>query len=115
VQQYNAGKFNHKIKIQEYTSTVNDNGFNVETWVDILNPYAKIENTNGSRFFGASTTDVKKTTRFIIRYNSILKTKYEAKLQIMYGNRAFLVQYINNIDESNMYYEIMAEAIDSGE
>jgi SPP1 family predicted phage head-tail adaptor len=114
-QQYNVGEFNHKIVIQEETMVTNANGFSEKTWVNIVSPYAKIENTNGSRFFGASTDEVKKTSRFIIRYRSILKTKTEKKLQIIYDNRAYMVQYINNIDEKNEYQEIMAEAIGYGE
>jgi len=105
------GELREKIVIQEYSTITNENGFPESTWTTIINAYSKIENTHGSRFFGADTTDVKKTSKFTIRYNKELKTKYEAKLRILHNSRAFFVQYLNNIDERNEFYEIVAETV----
>lgn len=109
--QYNAGEFKHTIVIKESTSSVNSNGFDVATETTVLTTKAKIENTNGSRFFGANKDDVKNTSKFIIRYRNILNEKDWSKLKVVYGSKSYLVQYINNIDESNQYQEIVGEAI----
>jgi SPP1 family predicted phage head-tail adaptor len=109
----NSGELKKKITIQEYTTTTNDNGFSVETWVNVLNTFAKVENTNGTRFYGAEADNIKKISKFTIRYRSILKDKYEKKLRVSYSGKYYLVQYINNIDEANEFYEIMAEAINN--
>ncbi|MDD2199792.1 MAG: phage head closure protein [Bacteroidales bacterium] len=113
MKQINTGELNRQITIQEYTTSINDNGFSVETWTDVLTTFAKVENTNGSRFFGAETDNVSKTSKFTIRYRSILKTKYDKQLRVSYDNKYYTVQYINNIDESNEFYEIIGEVLNN--
>lgn len=109
----NTGELNRQITIQEYAPSTNDNGFSEPDWVDVIKPFAKVENTNGSRFFGADTDNVSKTSKFTIRYRSILKEKYDKQLRISYDNKYYTVQYINNIDESNEFYEIIGEVINN--
>ncbi len=111
MKQYNTGDFNKKIKIQESTPVTNENGFTTSTWNDILNPYSKVENTSGNRFFGANKDDIKNVSKFIIRYRSVLNNKKWDELQVVYKNVTYKVNYINNIDEKNVFQEIIGEAV----
>jgi SPP1 family predicted phage head-tail adaptor len=104
------GDLKNKIDIQEYVSTENENLFEEKEWITLLSPFAKIENTNGSRYFNSSKEDIKKISNFTIRYNSILKGKDESKLRIVYNDKNYLIQYINDIDEAHNYFEIVGES-----
>lgn len=107
----NIGELNRKILIQERAVTTNENSFEILVWNTILSPFTKIENTNGSKYFNANSEDMKKNTKFTIRYNSILKTKDETKLRVVYGSRNYTVLYINDPDEKHEFFEIVGEFI----
>lgn len=107
----NSGELNKKIQIQEKTITVNENGYPVDVWTNLISPYAKIENTNGSKFFNSGSENIKKISKFTIRYNSILKDKNEKNLRIVYSNRNFTIQYINDPKEKHKFFEIVGEYI----
>lgn len=109
----NTGELNRKISIQEHTTTINENGFPVENWIDIATFFAKVENTNGSKYFNANSEDLKKNTKFTIRYNSILNSKFGSKLRVLYNNKSYTVQYMNDIDEKHEFVEIVGEYIGS--
>lgn len=107
----NSGELNRKIVIQQYSSVISANGFETKAWTTILNPYAKIENTNGNKYFNAGSEDLKKNTKFTIRYNSVLKAVDGATLRVVYNEKNYTVLYINDVDEAHIFFEIVGESI----
>lgn len=111
----NTGELNRKIEIQEYVVTTNLNGFEDKAWTTIITAFAKVENTNGSKYFNAGSEDIKKNTKFTIRYNSTLATKatdpnYEKYLRVVYNSKNYIVHFINDVDEGHIWLEIVGEA-----
>ena len=43
----NPGDLRHRITFQELTTTTNENGFEVKTWIDFKTVWAKVSNLHG--------------------------------------------------------------------
>lgn len=72
----------------------------------IIETYAKISNTSGSQILqnNVSIDDVK--TSFIIRCPQRL---IDSSMTIHFNGKVYSIKYVNNLEESNMYIEIIAE------
>lgn len=109
MKEINSGELNRRIQIQEFVTTFNENGFEIKDWITITSLYAKVENTNGNRYFNAGSEGLKKNSKFTVRYNSILNSKKEENLRIVFNDKIFIIQYINDPDELHSFFEIVGE------
>ena len=102
----NPGKFRNKIEIQEFTESVNDNGYPVEDWTTKCFLWSDIKTVKGSEFITSSTEINADTYRFIIRYTKGL----HAKMRVVFDGRAFDIQSVLNDDELHKTQTIIAIA-----
>ncbi len=109
----NIGDLRHKITIQQFTKTTDDDGYKVEKWVDIKNPWAKVENLYGKEYYAAAAVQQEKTVKFVIRYmkdlNESMRIKFGKK--VVNGkevDRVYDIKFIDNIKYANRFMEIQA-------
>ena len=103
----NAGEFKHKITIQQYKETINNDDIPVRSWENVLTTKAKVTNTRGDEYLQAQNIGVAIDKTFYIRYSK--KVPITTDNQIVYNGQVYNIVYANNIMDLNKYIEIKAE------
>ncbi|MCB2300652.1 phage head closure protein [Clostridium tagluense] len=117
------GKLNNRITFQKLENIVNENGFNIETWVNINTVWASATNLHGREFYSAMAVQSEKTVKFGLRYMKNLDTS----MRIVFGKKTvnildgegnitgtkevdkqFNITAIDNIKYDNTFMEIQA-------
>ena len=104
----NAGDYRHKITIVRETITADSQGFKTVTQTVILSPYAKVKTTKGFTLIANGSDFEKATTNFTIRYPV---TSINRDDVILFNNKRYEIQYLNNVDELNVELEIQAKEV----
>ncbi len=100
----NPGELNKRITILKRSIFTDDNGFEVEEWVDYKTVWAKVKNINGKEFFQAQQAQSKASKKIIIRYLKGLDS-----YKINYKNNNYNLIYSDNIQEKNKFIELLLE------
>lgn len=118
-----VGELKHKIIIQQFIKTTDDDGYKVEKWQDIKNLWAKVKNLYGKEYYAATAVQQEKTVKFVIRYTKGIDESMRIKFgkKIVYirdksGNvtgskevdRVYDIKFIDNIKYANRFMEIQA-------
>lgn len=113
------GKMDKRIAIQKYTTIQNENGFDIEEWIDYKSVRASMNNLWGKEFYAAKAVQAENTVEFIIRYSKDLKninTK-EYRIKTIKDKNAtkekdkyryFDITFIDNIKYENKWLKIKA-------
>ena len=104
----NAGKYNKKISIFTITEVEDNDGFINKTETTVLEPYAKEKTTKGFTLIASGSDFEKAYTNFTIRYP---KTQITRDMFIRYNSKVYTIEYLNNIDETNIELEIQAKEV----
>lgn len=102
------GNLKHRITFQSVVTTTNENGFDIETWVDHKTVWAAVSNLNGREYFAAATIQAEKTVKFIVRF---IKDVTES-MRINFEGKQYNITSIDNIKYENKYIEIKALEVD---
>ena len=102
----NPGEFKHPIVIERYQKVKDEDNRLVEQWVNLCNPRAKILWTRGSEYTENYGTNSEVEATFYIRFNY---KDITSKDRLIYKGEAYDIIYVNNVQESNKYYEIKAK------
>jgi SPP1 family predicted phage head-tail adaptor len=109
--QVEIGDLRHRITFQKLTTSVNENGFEVETWEDFKTVWAAVSNLHGREYFAAAAVQAENTVKFTIRYLTGLDTT----MRIVFQGKQYNITAIDNIKYQNRYLEIKAlEVVSSG-
>lgn len=100
-----AGELKHKIKIQRLSNTVNSNGFNVETWVDIRTVYAKVQNLSGREYWQASAVQAENTVKFFIKY---IRMDIDNTMRLYFKGKQYNIVHVDNATYENKIIVIKA-------
>lgn len=111
-----AGDYNKKISIYKIVQNKDNDGFPIKKEIVILKPYAKVKTTKGMTLIINDSDFEKAYTNFTIRYSKIVEDCYNSleinrKLYIQYKNNKYTIEYLNNIDESNIELEMQAKKV----
>lgn len=104
------GDLRHRITLQQLTTSVNDNGFEVETWEDFKTVWAAVSNLHGREYYAAAAVQAENTVKFTIRYLEGLNTT----MRILFQGRQYNITAIDNIKYRNRYIEIKATEVGAG-
>jgi len=99
-----AGSLRHKIVFQQLTVANDTWGHSNETWTDSITAWAAIWPLRGTERMEGMKLDNELTHKIRVRYQNGL----HPKMRIKFGTRYFDIQSIVNVDERNIYQEIMA-------
>lgn len=104
----NSEKLKHRITLQVLETEANENGFQVETWIDFKDLWAKVENLHGREYFEAAAVQAENTVKFTIRYTDEIDTT----MRIFFKSNQYNITSIDNIKYENKFIEIMAMEVD---
>ncbi len=104
----NAGKYNKKIVIYKESGGIDDEGFPIEGNTDVLITWANVKTTKGFTLIANNSDFEKAYTNFTIRYP---KTEITRDMRIRFNNKVYSIEYLNNVDESNVELEIQAKEV----
>ena len=104
----NAGKYNHRITIIRKNSEADNDGFINKTPTVVLRPWASVKTTKGFTIIVNNSDFEKALTNFTIRYP---KTEITREMLILFKDKVYTIEYLNNIDEKNIELEIQAKEI----
>ena len=103
----NIGKLNKRITIQKFSTTQNENGFDVEDWQTYKTIWASVNNLWGKEFYAAKAVNAENTVEFICRYSRDLIENIDTKeYRIFWNNRSFNITFIDNIQYENKWIKI---------
>lgn len=103
------GELRHRITFQKLMTTTNENGFEVEDWVDIKTVWSAVTNLNGKEFFEAATVQAEKTVKFTIRFIDRL----DETMRILFKQKIYNITFIDNIKYRSKFIEIKALEVES--
>ena len=98
------GDLRHRITFQKLTTSVNESGFEVETWEDVRTVWAAASNLHGREYFAAAAVQAESTVKFTIRYLPGIDTT----MRILFRNKQYNITAIDNIKYQNRFIEIKA-------
>lgn len=104
----NIGDLRNRITIQQFTTTVNANGFEVQSWVDYKSTWSAITNLYGREYYQAAAVQAEKTVKFTIRYDSNINTD----MRIVFNSKNYDIKFIDNIKYANKFIEIQAMEVE---
>lgn len=104
----NSEKLKHRITLQVLETEANENGFQVETWVDFKDLWAAVTNLHGREYFEAAAVQAENTVKFTIRYTDEIDTT----MRIFFKGKQYNITSIDNIKYENKFIEIMAMEVD---
>ena len=104
----NAGKYDKKIVIYKESGGIDSEGFPIEGATDILTTWASVKTTKGYTLIANNSDFEKAYTNFTIRYP---KTEITRDMRIKFNNKVYSIEYLNNVDESNVELEIQAKEV----
>ena len=115
--QIDAGKYNKKITIYQVIDAEDSQGFPIETLEVVLQPYANVKTTRGFTLIANDSDFEKAYTNFTIRYSQkVINAYYNSQnsnrdMLVAFNNKTYSVQYLNNIDESNVEIEMQCKEV----
>lgn len=107
----NAGKYDKIIKFYQNTEkeAKDKDGFQLKKEKLIYTAYVHVKTTKGYTLVKNDSDFEKATTNFTIRYPQ--KTIITRDMIIVFNNKRYSIEYLNNIDEANVELEIQAKVI----
>jgi SPP1 family predicted phage head-tail adaptor len=104
----NAGKYNKLISIYQVGTEEDDSGFKKTIKNLLLKTWANVKTTKGFTLIASNSDFEKAYTNFTIRYP---KTEITRDMLIVFNNKEYTIEYLNNIDEENVELEIQAKEV----
>lgn len=102
------GKLDKRITIQKYTTIQNENGFDIEDWIDYKTIWASVNNLWGKEFYAAKAVNMENTVEFICRYSRDLANISTKEYRIFWNNRAFDITFVGNMQYMNKWLKFKA-------
>lgn len=103
----NPAKYNKRITFQKKVKLQDGEGSWVTDWVDHETVWARIKHLRGKEIIEAGAGAVKITSRIYIRYREGITDS----MRIKFGDRYFNIEFLNNFEERNIEYEILANEV----
>lgn len=99
---------NKRITFQELKTNINENGFEIEEWIDFKTVWAGVTNLHGREYFEAAAIQMENTVKFTIRYLEGIDTT----MRILFKGRHYNIISIDNIKYRNRFMEVKAMEVD---
>lgn len=105
----NAGRYDKRIRIVREAKTTDKDGFPTSTRETVLEPYARVRTTRGWTLISSGSDFESATTNFTIRYPGTVAV--DRDMLVEYAGKTYTIEYLNNVDESNVELEIQAKEV----
>lgn len=105
----NAGKYTKKIKIVFIDNNTDADGFSSDFDPKIVGTfYAEVKTTKGYTLIKNDSDFEKAYTNFTIRFP---KVDISRDMLVLYNEKYYSIEYLNNINEGNIELEIQAKVV----
>ena len=104
----NPGDYSKKISIYKVATKDDSAGFKNPEDTFVLTTWAKVKTTKGFTLIANNSDFEKAYTNFTIRYP---KTEITRDMIVLFKNKRYTIEYLNNIDEENVELEIQAKEV----
>lgn len=111
----NIGELDKRIIIQKLTTSQDDNGFPLETWIDHKTLWSGVSNLSGREYFSAMAVQMENTVKFKIRYFKDLDSTINLEssnttkvFRIQYNKTIFSITSIDDLKMKHISMEIKA-------
>lgn len=101
------GDLRHRITLQKYIETTDDEGFSTQQWQDIATVWASVENLFGREYWQAAAIQAENTVKFTIRYRKDISSD----MRIIFQGQQYEIISLDNIKYKNEYIEIKAKEV----
>lgn len=96
----------HRITIQELTVVTNENGFDEETWSDLMTVWSRKENLSGREFWAAKVVQGELTVGFGVRYGKWVDTLDSRTNRIVHGTKIYNITFVDNVEFQGKFVRI---------
>lgn len=103
-----AGGLRHRVKLQQKQSLQDENGLIHETYINIGEFWAKINDLSLREFLSSASLESKITTKIIVRYNEIF---FQKNLRILHcGIYYYIEGALNDPEKENIYLTLLCNS-----
>lgn len=85
-------------------SISNENGFEVENWINYKTVWASVSNLYGREFYAAKVAHAEKAVKFTIRYFKDI----DDSMRILFRKKIYKIEFIDNIKYGNKFMVVCA-------
>lgn len=103
-----SGDFTRKIIIGKMQVTTNENGFQENNFVGIINTWSQINGISNREFYSSNTTDAESILNFKIRY----RKNINESMQIFYNNKFYNITGIDDYMEQHQFLTLRARVVE---
>jgi SPP1 family predicted phage head-tail adaptor len=109
----NIGRMRQRVTLQTLVETTDSYGQRIESWVTQGSYWAFLKSLSGREAVNAQQVKADVTHFLQMRYlGSLLATPGALpSMRILFNGRVFNLSWINNVDERNKTYEILAQEV----
>lgn len=107
----NPGDLRHRITLQKYITTTNEDNFATQKWQNVATVWAAVENLYGREYWEAAAIQKENTVKFTIRY----RTDVDQTMRIVFGGKIYNIVSVDNIKYRNKLIEIKAKELTQNE
>ena len=105
--QINASQLIHRITIQKLTLLPpNENGFELEDWIDLYTVWASKSNLDGREYWTAKAVQSENTVEFNIRYAKFVDAMDSRTYRIVHNTKIYGITFIDNVDFQGKFVRI---------
>ena len=101
------GELRHRITFQKKNVTLNENGFEIETWEDVKTVWTAASHLHGREFYEAAQVQAEHTVKFTIRHVKGI----EPSMVILFNEKRYNIIAIDNIKYKNKWIEIRGQEV----
>ncbi len=102
-----AGRFRHRITLQELVTGQDEAGQPVDMWQDVATVWAAVEPLRGREYFAAQQVQAEVTTRIRIRYRRGIRPE----MRVLYDGRLFNILSVIDPEERHVELQLMCREV----
>lgn len=109
-------QLNDRIIIKKIVNTVDDNGLNIEDWIEYHKCWSCFRTIGWKEYYSAKAIQAENTVTFTLRYSPKIKDMLDdisvtKNYKVVYKNKNYDIKYINDLENKHEYVDIKAEII----
>lgn len=108
-------RLTERIVIEKYSSSQNENGFDIESWTDYYACWSNYKAVSGKEYEAAKATQTQNIVTFTVRYcknvAELLKKDGTKLFRIKYQDKLFNIEYAYDFENLHEWVDIKANEV----
>jgi len=106
----NPGKLRHRVAILQKQTTIDPDGYPIETWEPLYSAWAKVEPISGREYYQAAAVQAQHQVRFTMRYRKDITPA----MRLRWDGEDYEIKAVIDLEGRRRWLQIMVEAVSSG-